>query len=46
VKPADYRQLPGQVRLEDTVAEVDARAVPDPHAGVNRDAADALEAGG
>jgi len=42
----DYRQLPEPVRLEDTVAEQDARPVPDPDGGVNREAADALEAGG
>ncbi len=31
----DYRHLPEPVRLEDTVAEVDVRPVPDPEAGQN-----------
>ena len=31
----DYRNLPPQVRLEDTVAEVDVRPVPDPDGGTN-----------
>ena len=42
----DYQELPAPVRLEDTVAEVDPRAVPDPDAGTNRDQFNALEAGG
>jgi hypothetical protein len=42
----DYDELPEPVRLEDTVAEVDTRAVPDPDAGTNRDRFNALEAGG
>jgi hypothetical protein len=32
--------------VEDTVAEVDARPVPDPDAGRNADTAAAIEAGG
>jgi hypothetical protein len=31
----DYRHLPEPVRLEDTVASVDARPVPDPDGGVD-----------
>lgn len=31
----DYRHLPEPVRLEDTVAEVDTRPVPDPDGGIN-----------
>jgi hypothetical protein len=42
----DYRTLPEPVRLEDTVEEIDARVVPDPDAGTNRDQFGALEAGG
>ena len=32
-----FRRLPGPVRLEDTVAEVDVRPVPDPEGGRNTD---------
>ncbi|WP_183408343.1 hypothetical protein [Nocardioides pocheonensis] len=46
MKSEDYRHLPEPVRPEDMVAEVDTRPVPDPDAGINRDAANALEAGG
>lgn len=42
----DFRHLPEPVRLEDTVAEVDVRPVPDPDAGRDRDSKDAIEAGG
>jgi hypothetical protein len=42
----EYRTLPEPVRLEDTVEEIDARAVPAPDAGTNRDHFGALEAGG
>ena len=31
----DYRTLPPQVRLEDVVAEVETRPVPDPEGGTN-----------
>jgi hypothetical protein len=31
----DYRHLPEPIRLEDTVAEVDMRPVPDPDGGIN-----------
>ena len=33
--PEDYRHLPEPIRLEDTVAEVDMRPVPDPEGGLN-----------
>lgn len=33
----DYRHLPEPVRLEDTVAEVDVRPVPDPDNGIDPD---------
>jgi hypothetical protein len=33
--PEDYRHLPEPIRLEDTVAEVDTRAVPDPDGGID-----------
>lgn len=33
----DYRRLPPDVRLEDTIATVDADPVPDPEAGRNLD---------
>ena len=32
-----FRRLPEPVRLEDTVAEVDVRPVPDPEGGPNPD---------
>jgi hypothetical protein len=35
VSSEDYRHLPEPIRLEDTVAEVDARPVPDPEGGIN-----------
>jgi len=35
VTPEDYRHLPEPIRLEDTVAEVDMRPVPDPEGGLN-----------
>ena len=44
--PPDYRHLPEPIPLEDTVAEVDARPVPDPDAGINRVLDDAIGAGG
>ena len=31
----DYRHLPEQVRLEDTIAEMDTRPVPDPDGGTD-----------
>ncbi|MCW2784436.1 MAG: hypothetical protein JWP74_953 [Marmoricola sp.] len=31
----DYTWLPAPIRLEDTVAEVDTRPVPDPDGGIN-----------
>lgn len=31
----DYQHLPEPVRLEDTIAEVDTRPVPDPDGGIN-----------
>jgi hypothetical protein len=31
----DYRHLPEAIRLEDTIAEVDMRPVPDPDGGIN-----------
>ncbi|WP_183407701.1 hypothetical protein [Nocardioides marmoriginsengisoli] len=31
----DYRTLPAPVALEDTIAEVDTRPVPDPDGGTN-----------
>jgi len=33
----DFRHLPEPVRLEDTVAELDARPVPDPDNGLDPD---------
>ncbi|MGO4257523.1 hypothetical protein [Marmoricola sp. RAF53] len=39
----DYRQLPEPVRLEDTIAAVDVRAVPDIEAGQNVDQRMALQ---
>lgn len=42
----DYTHLPESVRLEDTLAEVDTRPVPDPDAGLNRSLEDALKDGG
>lgn len=33
--PAKYRSLPASVRLEDTIAEVEVRPVPDPEGGIN-----------
>lgn len=38
----DYTHLPEPVRLEDTIAEVDARPVPDPEAGQNTEQAFAV----
>jgi hypothetical protein len=35
MQPEDYTKLPEPVKLEDTVAEVDARPVPDPERGRN-----------
>lgn len=35
----DYTTLPPQVALEDTVAEVDVRPVPDPDGGIDPDTA-------
>jgi hypothetical protein len=37
VEAERFRRLPEPVRLEDTVAEVDVRPVPDPEAGRNTD---------
>jgi hypothetical protein len=31
----DYQRLPDAIRLEDTIAEVDTRPVPDPDGGLN-----------
>jgi hypothetical protein len=31
----DYHHLPQAIRLEDTIAEVDTRPVPDPDGGVD-----------
>jgi hypothetical protein len=31
----DYRHLPEAIRLEDTIAEVDTRPVPDPDGGID-----------
>jgi hypothetical protein len=31
----DYQHLPAAIRLEDTIAEVDTRPVPDPDGGLN-----------
>jgi hypothetical protein len=39
----DYTQLPEPVKLADTVAEVDARPVPDIEAGQNTDQRIALQ---
>lgn len=33
--PVDYSHLPEPIRLEDTIAEVDVRPVPDPESGQN-----------
>ena len=33
----DYSSLPPSVRLDETIASVDAEPVPDPHAGRNVD---------
>lgn len=33
MSPADFSRLPEPIRLEDTVAEVDTRPVPDPNGG-------------
>lgn len=38
MKP-DYTKLPDPVELKDTVAEVDARLVPDPDGGINPETA-------
>ncbi|MCX6396157.1 MAG: hypothetical protein NTV23_06700 [Propionibacteriales bacterium] len=35
----DYTRLPAPVRLEDTVAEVETRPVPDPEGGTNPETA-------
>lgn len=35
----DYTKLPEQVQLEDTVAEVETRPVPDPEGGINPETA-------
>jgi hypothetical protein len=35
VSPEDYHHLPEPVRLEDTVAAIDVRPVPDPDGGVD-----------
>lgn len=42
----DFTQLPSAVRLEDTIAEVDQRPVPDPEAGQNTDQRIALQYAG
>ena len=42
----EYAYLPPPVRLEDTVAEVDQRPVPDPEAGQNTDQRIALQYAG
>jgi hypothetical protein len=39
----DYRRLPPQVRLEETIAGVDPDPVPDPQAGQNVDQRRALQ---
>jgi hypothetical protein len=35
VEREDYRHLPEPIRLEDTVAELDVRPVPDPDGGID-----------
>lgn len=46
-EPADrYATLPSPVRLEDTIAEVDARPVPDPDGGTNPETAFVLRYAG
>lgn len=44
--PRDFSELPEPVRLEDTVTELDADPVPDPHAGLNTAILDATRDGG
>ena len=44
--PRDFSTLPEPVRLEDTVSELDADPVPDPHAGLNTAILDATRDGG
>jgi len=39
----DYRSLPPQVRLEETIAGIDPGPVPDPEAGQNVDQRRALQ---
>ena len=41
-KPLDHSTLPASVRLDETIASVDGRPVPDPHAGRNREQHEAL----
>ena len=41
-KTLDYSTLPASVRLDETIASVDARPVPDPHAGRNLEQHEAL----
>jgi len=36
-EPRRFTQLPGPIRLEDTVEEVDTRAAPDPEGGRDTD---------
>lgn len=38
-EPGKYTRLPDAVRLEDTIAEVDTRPVPDPEGGINPETA-------
>jgi hypothetical protein len=42
----DYRHLPAPIRLEDTVAEVDTRPVPDPDGGIDPETAFVLRNAG
>ena len=42
----DYRHLPEEIRLEDTIAEVDTRPVPDPDGGINPETIAVLRNGG
>lgn len=46
VEHPDYARLPDPVRWEDTIAEVDARPVPDPEGGINPDTAFVLRNAG
>lgn len=43
---ARYTRLPDPVRLEDTIAEVEVRVVPDPEGGINPETAFVLRYAG